>query len=146
MRIEVDQSGKVENTASKTILADSLGNSLIFSSKNKKTIQTIYRKAERPRMFVYELFSLLAAVLIRKSYKKSSIYIIDVEYYHQDEILRKYILHFLRKMKVYPSKDQITFASIGKESEAHKLAYWIHKRKKKGEKLELTSVLKYVLQ
>lgn len=146
MKIEIDQSGKVEQTANKTVIADSLKNSIVISSRNKKLLLELYRKAERPRMFVYELFSLLTALLIHSSFSKENIYIIDIEYFSQDNLLRQLIIQFLLKMKIICSKEQIIFRRIGKLSEAHTNAYRIHTGKKKVKAVNISVILKYILQ
>lgn len=147
MKVEIDQSGKVEVTSAKTVIADSAGRNLVISAKNKKLIQELYRKADKPRMFVYELFSLLVAILIKQSYLKENIYVVDIEYYRQDDLLRRMILHFLLKLKIVARKDQIIFRAIGKRSKAHDNAYLIFIGKNKtGKKITLKELLKYLLQ
>jgi len=146
MKIEIDQSGKVEATAVKTVVCDSLGNCIVVSSEDKKTIQELYRIAGRPKMFVYELFSLLCALVIKLSYSRAHTYRIDVEYFGQEDLLTRLILQNLQKMKIYISSGQINFHRIGKKSKAHSYAYEVYKQLTKGQKIRLTTILRYILQ
>lgn len=125
MKIEIDQSGKIEATQSDTVIADSLGNHICFRSIGKQVLQTIYREQKRPRVFVYEVFSALTAVLIRKTFHKTNQYIVDIEYFNQDDYLRSLIASFLRKLKMIVDPAQISFGRIGKNSKAHATAYQI---------------------
>ena len=130
MIIEIDQSIKIEQTSMTTYLADSIGHCVKLNARNKKQLQHLFRQAGRPRMFVYEAFSALVAILISQSYNASNSYVIDTEYLHQDHLLRPLILKHLRSLKVSASPEQIKFATIGKKSPAHARAYFTYKRKK----------------
>jgi len=145
MKVEIDQSGKVEKTAKTTYVSDSLSHTIQISSRNKLVLQNIYRKAGRPRMFVYELFSALVAILIRQSYTKTNIYIVDTEYLHQDQKLRQLILRYLQKVKIYADKNQIRFAKIGKKSKAHSTAYLSYKKNSPSVKV-FKEVLRILVQ
>jgi len=145
MKIEIDQSGKVEKTSVKTVIADSLGNNVVVSSKDKRFVQNLYRKAGKPRMFVYELFSLLVAHLIKQSFTKNNLYIIDIEYFHKDDLLTQLIFQFLKKLKIYAEKEQIIFSRIGRKSKAHTEAYLRYLGKRKAKVFSITQILKILL-
>ncbi|HEX9722115.1 MAG TPA: hypothetical protein VGA53_02520 [Candidatus Paceibacterota bacterium] len=68
MRIEIDQSGKIENTSKDTIIAFSNGirKAIRISSVDKREIQAIFRRTGKPRIFVYKFFSILVFLLIEK--------------------------------------------------------------------------------
>lgn len=130
MTIKIDQSGKVEKSGKSTFVSDSLGHTVQITSVEKRHIQALYRQTGRPRMFVFEVFSALAAILIRYSYKKMQIYVIDTEYINQDNLLRQLILKDLQALKIYADPDQIRFSAIGKISKAHTTVYFTYKKKK----------------
>ncbi|OGG18916.1 hypothetical protein A3D78_05670 [Candidatus Gottesmanbacteria bacterium RIFCSPHIGHO2_02_FULL_39_14] len=146
MRIEIDQSGKVEATAIKTVIADSKGHYITFSAVDKQSLQHIYRLANRPRMFVYEVFSVLVAIIIKQTYSPENSYTIDTEYLHQDDLIINLILQYLKKMKIYPDKDYVSISQIGKKSEAHKLAYLKYKTRGHPKKIKIDKILKILLQ
>lgn len=146
MKIEIDQSGKVEATATKTVIADSKGNFITISAVDKQSLQEIFRLSGRPRMFVYEVFSVLTAIIIKKTYTPENSYIIDIEYFHQDDLIINLILKYLKKMKIYLDKNIISISQIGKKSEAHKQAYSIFKKRGHPEKISLDKLLKILLQ
>ena len=61
MRIEIDQSGKIENTNKNTIIAFSNNKfkSIFISAKDKREIQKFFRRIGKPRIFVYKTFAIL---------------------------------------------------------------------------------------
>ena len=81
MKIEIDQSGRVEYTSTSTVIGDSNGNSILIRSIDKQYLQKIFRSIDRPQMFVLETFSILVALLIKTTYSPTHIYIIDTEYF-----------------------------------------------------------------
>ncbi|MCX6810253.1 MAG: hypothetical protein NTY30_00740 [Candidatus Berkelbacteria bacterium] len=52
MKIEIDQSGKIEETGKPTVIAFSNGKSasIIISAKDKKLVQTVFRKIGQPKI------------------------------------------------------------------------------------------------
>jgi hypothetical protein len=82
MKIEIDQSGKIEKTSKHTYLA--LSNSehfvLKISSTEKKKIQNYFRNIGKPRIFIYATFASLLAILFKNIKHKSNQIIIDIEY------------------------------------------------------------------
>ncbi|MBM4402658.1 MAG: hypothetical protein FJ044_05435 [Candidatus Cloacimonetes bacterium] len=129
MKVDIDQSWRMEYTNKKTVLADSLGNSLILKAGDKKNLQRLFRKAGKSRMFVYEVFAGLLAILISLSHEKKVKYIyrIDLEYPGWSEQIKDFVLRFSRKLGIKVIADQIEFASIGRKSEAHQNAYKVFK-------------------
>ena len=72
MIIEIDQSGKIENTSKNTVIAFSneIFGSILVKAKDKREIQKIFRKIGKPRIFVYRLFAILIFLLIKNHLKK----------------------------------------------------------------------------
>lgn len=123
MKIEIDQSGKVENTSVPTVIADSVGNVVWISAKDKRTLQQYYRTVLKPKKYVLEVFAILLAILIQKTCKTHNTYVIDIEYYGKDVEIRGYLSLAFQKFQISLLQDSITFRSIGKKSQAHKNAY-----------------------
>lgn len=81
MRIEIDQSGKIEDTSKDTVIAfsdDSFGG-IIIKARDKREIQKIFRKIGKRKIFIYRLFAILIFLLIKKHLKKISQMIVDFE-------------------------------------------------------------------
>ncbi len=135
MDIEIDQSGKVEQTGKDTVVAcatkKGFARSLRISAREKRKLQKFFRKIGKPSMYVYKVFSVLIVMLIRTHLDSFDRIIIDTEYWHQDHILRNLIVEILRKD--VPSFDpaRIIFRQIGKNSPAHDVANATYKRKQK---------------
>lgn len=148
MQIEIDQSGKVEATSMNIVVADLLGNSILIRSKDKREIQAIYREIGKPRIYVFELFSLLVASIIKHTFAKQNQYIIDIEYFSKNDYLRSLILKYLGRFKVKAEPDQINFARIGKKSNAHTYAYKRLRGRKplEGKTLNIDQILRIILQ
>ena len=148
MNIEIDQSGKVENTSKNTIIAFSNGifGSILISAKDKREIQEIFRKIGKPRIFVYRVFAILIFLLIKNHLKKIDQIIIDEEYPGWGHLIKDYLLQEIRKVRANFDAENITFQRIGKKSKAHLLGYNVFQKKKKVDiKVGLKEVLRFVL-
>ena len=120
MRVEIDQSGKLEETARHTFIASSNNKHFVIkvSSQNKKKLQKHFRNISKPRMYVYAVFASIVSILIKKN-KHADLIVIDREYLGKDTIIKGIIQH------QYPavSFDTVRFDHIGKKSSAHYFAY-----------------------
>jgi len=122
MIVEIDQSGKIEQTNLDTIIAlsNSIHYSVILSKKVKRTLQSLFRNNARPRMFIYQTFSALIAILLTKAKPKTKI-IIDVEYQGHEDMIRNQILEYTKTLRKN-GRYIIEFGYVGKTSPAHILA------------------------
>lgn len=123
MKIEIDQSGRIEYTSASTVIADSVGNSILLKSVDKQYIQKVFRSVGKPKRFVIETFSFLVAVIILKSYAEGNLYVIDTEYPGKDNDIKTYLFRFLTRLNCTLTGDSVSFAQIGKKSKAHEVAY-----------------------
>ena len=132
MRIEIDQSGKIENTHKPTIVAYSnkISKSILITPRDKQSIQKYYRSIGQPKIFVYKLFAVLIYVLIEDKLAKIDQIIIDKEYLGYEKLIRSFILEIAEKKKRKINKDIFKFHLIGKKSKAHKLALKAYNIKK----------------
>src|SRR3989344_5097556 len=118
MKVEVDQSGKIEDTSKLTVLAfsnDKTG-AIILSAKDKRRLQEKFREVGAPRLFVDYVFSSLL-ILLLKSLKSTKV-VVDLEYPGHTEINESLV-----KLKV---DVDIEWRSIGKSSKAHDIAYKVY--------------------
>ena len=123
MRIEVDQSGKIEQTDMDTVVAfrNSEQYSVLLKKKIKVEILTEYRIKHKD--IHYRLFAILVFYCIRNYLYKIQLMVIDIEYEGREEDIKRNLLRFI--WKNYPNFDKklIKFSIIGKKSNAHRVAY-----------------------
>src|SRR3989338_1029372 len=133
MRIEIDQSIKIEQTNRDTAIAFSNGTSrcLIIRSHEKQELQRIFRMAGKRRMFVYSVFAILVFLLIKAYLDEVEVITIDSEYLGWEFQIKDYLLQEIRKVRPAFEAHRIRFGFIGKRSRAHVLAYGVARRGRK---------------
>lgn len=148
MKIEIDQSGKIESTNRLTVIAFSNrhGKSLLITAKDKKSIQSIFRKINQPRIFISQVFAAAVYYLVKDELKNINTIIIDNEYMGHEKYIKKLIIKFLENDNIKTDKVQIYFRSIGKKSKAHDVAYKAFKTKRASYKLTSKQILQIVLR
>lgn len=109
--------------------------SLIITAKDKKTIQSVFRRIGQPKIFVYKLFAVAIFVLIKDDLKKIDQIIIDKEYLGYEKLLKRFILETALRNGKKIENDSLHFHFIGKKSNAHKVALTTFQTKKSDIKL-----------
>ncbi|MBI3559007.1 hypothetical protein HY085_01295 [Candidatus Gottesmanbacteria bacterium] len=124
LKIEIDQSGRVEYTSHDTVIAfsNSEKKAIKLKAKDKRKLQEFFRSVGKGHTYVIKVFSFLIFLLV-KDYKFSKI-VIDTEYVGRDGVIRGYLLADLAKMGRIVEPGAIGFSRIGKLSEAHWHGYW----------------------
>lgn len=123
MRIEIDQSGKIEDTSKPTVLALSNDQkfTVILSASDKKLLQDMFREFfHKKRIFVYQVFSALLFILITSAKIKKGV-TIDKEYPTKESLIIRYCLEMCRRKNI--QEFPLNFGHVGKSSGAHSLAY-----------------------
>lgn len=142
MKIEIDQSGKIEDTAKPTVLALSNDQkfTLILSALDKKLLQNLFREFfHKKRIFVYQVFSALLFVLITSAKIKKGV-TIDREYPTKESLITRYCLEMCRQKNI--REFTLNFGHVGKSSSAHSLAYKTFKGKlRPNKKISFEEVL-----
>ncbi len=130
MRLEIDQSGKIENTSHDTILAISnkLQKSICIPAKVKRKLQRFFRLINKPRLFIYASFAAGIWILLGFMKNKQRRIFIDTEYKGHEQVLEAML------EKISPISLNITFKRVGKSSPAHDLASKVAHGKKKADK------------
>lgn len=149
MDIEVDQSGKIENTRVDTVVAfsDSKTKSILIPAKEKRRLQKIFREAGKSRVFVYRTFAILIFLLIKDDLKDIDYLTIDNEYPGQDMLIKNYLLQEIRRTRFILDKKAISFGRLTKKSPAHKEAYAVYKKNKEPNKVvTIKNTIKFVLK
>lgn len=148
MQIEIDQSGKIEQTHKPTVIAFSnhkTCGSIIISAREKQTLLREFRKIGKPKAFIYQTFNVLIFLLIRDHLKKLDRIIIDREYPSKDANLRDHIAIIFTKYHYKIDRSAIQFREIGKKSPAHLIAYNAAKKKKADINVSAKEILTVLL-
>lgn len=134
MKIEIDQSGKVEDTAKPTVLAytNDEQRSILIPASSKRQLQELYRRIGKPQVFVYQVFSLGIFCLIRRLRQHHTI-VIDTEYPGHDRVLTNMIMTLL-SVHGKPAHD-IHFARIGKHPAVHYAAKNVFDKKQEADEM-----------
>ena len=146
MVIEIDQSGKIENTNKLTVLgfSNSKSHSVIILAKDKKYIQNIFRKIGQPKIFVYKLFSIGIYFLIKDNVKSLDRVVIDREYPGYENLIKQMIKEIFEYNKITFDSKIIHFSEIGKKSNAHHVSHKAFISRRANKVLKLSQILKYV--
>ena len=147
MKIQIDQSGKIEQTNLDTIIAISNDKnfSVLLNKKNKRILEKNFKKLGKIKSYSFVIFAALVAILIKAAVFKEKI-IIDQEYIGHENTIHEKILHFLRDLG---REDEliIEFGHIGKLSNAHDLAAKVGAKKIKTNNIDsLGEILQLVLE
>lgn len=149
MVVEIDQSGKLEQLDTDTVVAFSNSENGVVYIKTglKRKIVQLLRTTLIPQK---ELYPILFAIIIYKLIEPLDhkiILKIDEEYTGKEEIIKETLEKLLKRKFGKKWQGEIRFGNIGKLSNAHKLAWRIHRNKnikgiKKITENEILSLLK----
>ena len=134
MSLQIDQSGKIEDTAKDTVIAfsNSTSESVYVSKKIKRQIQEYFRKIGKPELFVDKTFAIVIYFLIC-NFKSVQKITIDLEYPGRDKFIKNLIIDLLKVNKKIVH--DINFARIGNKPKAHYAAKNVFDGKKKPTKI-----------
>ncbi len=136
MRVEINQSNKIEQTNKDTIIGISNDRAftILIKSRIKRKLQEEFRKQGKPRLFVYRTF--IASVVLAFKYaqlKNLSRVVIDEEYYGKDKMLKSMFLEMWSRF--FRDVPEVSFEKIGKKSKVHSACYLAMKGKNKADKI-----------
>ena len=138
MRIEVDQSGRIEDPRVKTVLAFSNGKSyavLIPARVKREALEILRQRYTQPRVLYLKIFSAGLYLLLKGIIDSVELITIDVEYEGKDEIIKGLLLGKIRRVKPNFSKHAIRFNRVGKKPPAHHRAYKTYIEKEKPDRV-----------
>lgn len=124
MKYQIDQSGKIEQTNKNTVLAaaNHQSKAVTLPAKDKRKLQELFRKNNKPQLFIDAVFAVLLYLLIKELNHAGRIEV-DTEYPGHTRIIE----HMLKQLT---NKElTISWALIGKTSKAHDIGYKIYKKK-----------------
>ncbi|HLB95805.1 MAG TPA: hypothetical protein VJK26_02785 [Patescibacteria group bacterium] len=147
MRIEIDQSGKIEKTNRQTVIAfsNSASGVITISAKDKKVLQNFFRKINKPKLFVYLTFVTGVYLLIRDVIRNGDQIVIDREYPGYEKFINQKITELIVNNSKIDDIRVIT-QQIGKKSKAHDIAWEIltSKSRKNIQKLSSNKILEII--
>jgi len=131
MRIEIDQSGKVEDTSRKTVVAltNSKKFTVLINTKEKRKLQEKFRLIGQPKIFVYYVFATLLYLVIKYSENLKNKICVDIEYTGQTKIIEKILFDLAQETLL------IDWVNVGKQSRSHDLGYKVFVGKLKADKV-----------
>lgn len=125
MKIEIDQSGKVEDTSKPTVIAGyspKWQNSILLPAREKRKLQRIFRQVNQPKLFIAKTFTAMIFHLIKGKYKNITDLVIDREYPGNEKFMSNQLKGIILANGLDPEQVSINFHEIGKTSPAHQLA------------------------
>ena len=145
MKIEIDQSGRIEYTNKPTVIgfSNSKDKTIIIFSTKKQKLQRYFRKIGKPRLFVYATFAFLIYLLLKHERGIDEI-CIDEEYTGQGALIKNYLLIFFRKSGREMDKRSIYFTQIGKKARIHGIVIDAYRCKKADIKITTDEIMKYL--
>ena len=136
--VEVDQSGKVEDTKEDTVLAFANGitRTVLIPATVKRDCVTLFRlMGQKGSVFYLQLFAIALFFLLKEHGPLFSKIIIDEEYYGREGDIKRYLLNLLDKHGIYVRQSRILFGYVGKASTAHAVAIDTLRGKEKPDKI-----------
>lgn len=148
MKIEIDQSGKIEDTNRLTVVAYSNGytKSLMITARDKRSIQSIFRRIKQTRVFISKLFATAIYILIRERYKRIDTLVIDNEYPGHEKTIKKHLIEYIEQDGNKSDTINIYFRSIGRKSKAHSAAWQAFRNKKADMKASAQELLQIIFK
>ncbi|OGZ35491.1 MAG: hypothetical protein A2815_00590 [Candidatus Portnoybacteria bacterium RIFCSPHIGHO2_01_FULL_40_12b] len=142
MIYQIDQSGKIEDTNRLTIVAVANGRSKILkisASEKQRLIKAMRALGYPQKTFIYKIFAGLIFLLLKN--ERIEEVVIDNEYPGHEATIKNIIIQLFQKIKI--KTPQISFDTIGKQSNAHKAALEAFRGKRK---IDITIKSKQVLE
>lgn len=135
MKVEIDQSGKLEQSQTDTIMAyaNSHNDSVIVKSTVKQQVIRLLRYSPISQKDACMIWFAVVIFLLVKDVSKNTTLIIDKEYPGRERIIEKILSKLLQEYYNNRWSGSIRFQKIGKASPAHIVAWSLHRSKQKGE-------------
>jgi len=150
--IEVDQSGKIEQTHADTILAFSNGAqySIRIPASVKRSVLGALEQKRKPsaskKAIPLRLFAAGLYLLLEDHLNTCDSIVIDAEYVGHEVDIRGMLLSLIWRSRPAFASDQINFGRVGKKSPAHDLAWSVTRGKRPANRLATEAELLDLLQ
>jgi hypothetical protein len=136
MKVEVNQSNKIEQTNKDTIigLADDETFTILIKAKIKRKLQEEFKKQGKPGLFVYRTFIAGVILALRHAQLKNlTRVVIDEEYYGKERLLKSMFLEIWGRY--FTKIPEICFERIGRKSKVHNACYLTMKGKYRPDRI-----------
>jgi len=123
--VEVDQSGKIEDTSKDTILAFANGikfSLLIPATVKRQCVQVLRDNGLSGQTLYFQLYATGLFFLLRGHIQYLLRVVLDNEYIGQEGQIKQHLYNLLQRTGINIEKEQVHFTSVGKKSPAHILA------------------------
>lgn len=145
MHIEIDQSGKVEETNRITVIAFSnhITKAVVIPAAVKREcIERLRRGGRNKQTFVFQIFAAGIFCLIEEHIHQLERIIIDTEYPGREGDIKGMLLNAIFRIRPDFPKQSIVFSQVGKKSGSHFKAYGVFTGKQKADRrLTLEDIL-----
>lgn len=145
MRVEVDQSGKIEQLNKDSVIAFSNRNqySVLIPKLIKQEAYKLYKR--KIKNLRYKLFCIGIYYCLQHYIKEKELITICCEYSGKENLIKSLLLNYLRKDDTKIDPKIIHFGIIGKKSNAHAVAIDVFRGNRKPNKiLSLEDVEKWL--
>lgn len=125
MHIQVDQSGKIENTRVPTVLAFSnhTAYTIFIPATVKRTcVHFLRARYRQPTSLYFRIFAAGLFFLIEEWVKQLDVMLIDTEYQGKEGLIKALLLSHLERYRLDTTHLNIHFGYVGKRSPAHEVA------------------------
>lgn len=115
MKVEIDQSVKIEQINRDTIIAfsNNISFAVVIPAKAKKHIKQRFRQEGRPYLFYYRTFAAGVTLLVERHLRSIDTLVIDREYPGKEQLIKRMILEMINRLsKKYVLPPQIYFRLI----------------------------------
>ena len=148
MRVEVDQSGKIEQTNQDTVLAFSNHIKravLIPRGEKRKLIKILRGRGMNGKIFYPRIFCSALFLLFKPHLSELNEIVIDDEYTGKTRLVKNLLNNIAYRQNKPPISSKISFDHVGKKSPAHILAWGARKDSKLvNEKVEARQILQLI--
>lgn len=143
MKIEVDQSGKIEQTSINTALgySNKTTRSVLISSREKIKLQKFFQAEGKSQLFVILTFAALLYVLLEDVFKKQVDMYVDREYSGYETFIKNELVNIAKANRVSLDSHYLHFTLIGRSSRAHKIAIIAHRTKRANIKVAANEII-----
>jgi hypothetical protein len=132
VRIEIDQSVKIDEIAHDTVLAfsDGVRRAIVIPAAVKREAMAyLWERGKSRKVAGLIVFTAGLFLLLRDVANSITLAIIDREYTGCDALITNRLLQFLWAEGLRVSPDTLAFGYVGKKSKAHNLAVEVHRGK-----------------
>lgn len=137
-KVEVDQSGKIEQTRGDTAIAlsDGIQRTILIPATVKRACQQELRKRGVKRgMIALRMFVAGLLLLLEGEMDSIASLMLDQEYEGREGEIKGLLLQEILRWVPYFPPEAITFGHVGRKSPAHWLAWTTRKGKQKPDRL-----------